>query len=89
MPTSLTEIAEIDDHLFNREQPGEALLFEAKLILSPELKDRVMWQKQTLNLVQQYGRNNLRTQIAAVHRQLFSLPQHQSFAQKVMRLFKR
>jgi len=89
MPTSLNEIAEIDDHLFNRQQPGEALLFEAKLIISPELKDKVMWQKQTLNLVQQYGRNNLRAQIQAVHRQLFTQQQHQSFAQKVMGLFKR
>ncbi|TSD67374.1 hypothetical protein FFF34_008270 [Inquilinus sp. KBS0705] len=89
MRTLLTETAEIDAHLHNTQQPGDALLFEARLILSPELREKVQWQQQTLALVQQYGRKQLRTQIQDVHRQLFSLPQHQSFREKIMRLFNR
>jgi hypothetical protein len=89
MRTSLDEIKEVDDHLLKLQQPDDALLFEAKLLVYPELKYKVMWHKQTLRLVQQYGRNNLRAQIEAVHQQLFTLPQHQSFRQKVLRLFKR
>lgn len=89
MRTLLDEIKEVDDHLLKLQQPDDALLFQAKLLIYPELKDKVMLHNQTLRLVQQYGRNHLRAQIDAVHRQLFTLPQHQSFSEKVLRFFKR
>jgi hypothetical protein len=89
MRTSLDEIKEVDDQLLKLQQPDDALLFQAKLLIYPELKDEVMLHNQTLRLVQQYGHNHLRAQIAAVHRQLFTLQQHQSFREKVLRFFKR
>ena len=73
--------------MLNKATPQDALLFEAKMIINPKLKFKVMWQKQTLNLVQQYGRKTLRAEIEAVHQKLFTLPQHQSFRQRVMQLF--
>jgi len=87
MRTSLNEIKEIDDHLLKQSPPDEALLFEAKLIINPELQYRVQWQQQTLNLVQQYGRDSFRAEIEAVHQKLFSQPGHEGFRQKIMRLF--
>jgi hypothetical protein len=89
MRTSLNEIKQIDDHVLKQFPPDEALLFEAKLIINPELKHEVMWHKQTLKLVQQYGRNNLRAEIDAVHQKLFGLPEHEGFRQKIMRLFRK
>ena len=83
----MNNIKQVDDHVLNRQAPDEALLFEAKLIIYPELKHTVMWHKQTLHLVNQYGRNNLRTVIATVHEQLFTQPQHKSFKQKVLGIF--
>lgn len=87
MRTSLNNIKEIDDHVLNQSAPQDALLFEAKLIIDPELKYKVMWHKQTLSIVNQYGRNNLRTIIENVHQQLFTQPEHLTFKQKILRLF--
>ena len=87
MRTSLNEIKEIDDHVLKLAPPDEALLFEAKLIINPALHEQVMWHRQTLGLVKQYGRNNLKAEIEAVHQKLFSQPEHEGFRQKIMRLF--
>ena len=87
MRTSLNEIKEIDDHVLGQTAPDEVLLFEAKRIINPSLKYKVMWHKQTLALVQQYGRNSLKAEIETIHQKLFSLPEHVGFRQKIMRLF--
>ena len=89
MRTSLNNIKEVDDHLLGLSAPQDNLLFEAKMILNPELSANVFWHKQTLNLVQQYGREQLRADIEAVHTKLFILPEHQSFRQTILRFFKR
>ena len=89
MRTSLNNIKEADDHLLGLSAPQDNLLFEAKMILNPELRANVYWHKQTLNLVQQYGREQLRADIEAVHNQLFTLPGHRSFRQNILRFFKR
>jgi len=89
MRTSLNEIKAIDDHVLGQAAPDETLLFEAKLIISPELKQQVIWHQRTLSLVQQYGRNNFRTEIEAVHQKLFSQPEHEGFRKKIMRLFRK
>ncbi|PWK80109.1 hypothetical protein LX99_00573 [Mucilaginibacter oryzae] len=87
MRTSLNEIKAIDDHLLKLSPPDEALLFEAKLIINPALREEVILQKQTLGLVVCYGRNALKTEIEAVHQKLFCQPEHSRFRQKIMRLF--
>jgi hypothetical protein len=89
MRTSLNNIKEVDDHLLGLSAPQDSLLFEAKMILNPELQLNVMWHKQTLSLVQQYGRQQLRADIEAVHKQLFTRPEHRSFRQNILRFFKR
>jgi hypothetical protein len=89
MRTSLNNIKEIDDHIHGLASHQDNLLFEAKMIIDPELKQNVMWHKQTLKLVQQYGRDQLRADIEAVHQQLFTLPAHISFRQSILRFFKR
>ncbi|MEO3408325.1 hypothetical protein AAFN85_30700 [Mucilaginibacter sp. CAU 1740] len=87
MRTSLNEIKAIDDHVLKLAPPDDALLFEAKLIINPALHEQIVLHKQTLSMVKQYGRNNLKTEIEAVHQKLFSQVEHQSFRQKIMRLF--
>lgn len=89
MRTSLNNIKEIDDHVLGIAAPQQNLLFEAKMILNPELRVDVAWHKQTLTLVQQYGRKQLRTDIQAVQQQLFTRPEHQSFRQTILRFFNR
>ena len=89
MRTSLNNLKEIDDHVLGLHSPQDDLLFEAKMMLSEDLKDDVAWHKQTLGLVQQYGRMQLREEIAAIHQQLFTQPGHQSFRRQILRFFKR
>jgi len=89
MRTSLNEIKQIEDHLFNQADPQDTVLFEAKLILDSGLQENVTWQQKTYTLVKQYGRKKLKAELEAVHQQLFALKEHRSFAQKIRALFSR
>ena len=83
----MNEIKLIDDHIFNRNTPEDALVFDALLILNSGLSNQIMWQKKAHAMVQQYGRKKLKAEIGAVHQKLFNEPAHQSFRQKILGLF--
>ncbi|TWI94351.1 hypothetical protein JN11_04742 [Mucilaginibacter frigoritolerans] len=87
MRTSLNEIKLIDEHLFGTSNTGDALLFDAMLILDNTLSEKVEWQKNTHTLIQQYGRKKLKAEIDEVHQKLFNEPPHRHFAQKIRNLF--
>jgi hypothetical protein len=87
MRTSLIETEQIEAHLLRRSDTGEALVFEAKMLLDSDLKEKVQWQQKTYTLVKLYGRNQLRQEIDAVHQNLFTHEQNKSFRQKIMSLF--
>ena len=87
MRTSLIEIEQIERHLSKQNSTGDALLFEANLILDPNLKSRMNLQQHAYSFIEQYGRKQLREEIEAVHHQLFNHRQHQSFRQKIARIF--
>lgn len=89
MKTSLNELRLIEDYLLAGHGDGERCLFEAKLILQPELREQVYWQKKTYQVVRDYGRKQLKAEIAHVHQTLFNAKEHQSFRQRIMRLFNR
>jgi hypothetical protein len=87
MRTSLNEIKLIDDHIFNTSTVEDGLLFDAMLILNPDLPGQVRWQKKTHAIVQHYGRKKLKAEIEVVHHRLFTEPAHQGFRQRIMSLF--
>lgn len=87
MKTSWNDTEQAEAHLLGRHKAGDALLFEAKLLLNPELRDTVLWQQKTYHIISQYGRRQLKKEIEAVHQQLFTAPEHLSFSQKIKRLF--
>ena len=87
MRTSLIDTQQIEAHLMHLSEPGDALVFEARLLLEPELSDKMRWQKETYTIIRQYGRDELKKEIEAVHQQLFTEPKHAGFRQKIMRLF--
>ncbi|HTI58266.1 hypothetical protein [Mucilaginibacter sp.] len=87
MRTSLIETEQIEAHLLQLSDTGNALVFEAKMLLDPELTDNVLWQQKAYHIVKLYGRDQLKREIESVHQQLFKDEQHQSFRQKIMRLF--
>ncbi|AOM75910.1 hypothetical protein [Pedobacter steynii] len=89
MKTSWNELRLIEDYLSSDGRPEDKVLFEAQLILQPDLKDSVYWQQKTYDLLQEYGRQQLRSEIKKVHELLFSAPEHQFFRQKIRKLFRK
>jgi hypothetical protein len=87
MRTSLNETAWIEHHLLKQADTGEALLFDAKLILDSELSEKARFQQHAYKLIEQYGRNQLKQEIDIVHQQIFTDEAHQSFRQKIARIF--
>jgi hypothetical protein len=83
MRTSLVETEQIEAHLLQLCNPGDALVFEAKLLLNDELSEKLHWQKATYNIIKIYGRAQLKQEIEAVHRSLFNHTKHKSFSEKI------
>jgi hypothetical protein len=89
MRTSLIETEQIETHLLQLSNPGDALVFEAKLLLDDELAEKLSWQRSTYNMINLYGRNQLKKEIEAVHQSLFSDARHKSFSEKIRQIFKK
>ena len=87
MRTSLIETEQIEVHLLQLSNSGDALVFEAKLLLDDELADKLYWQKSAYKMVKQYGRNQLKKEIEAVHQTLFNSPIHKTFSEKIRQIF--
>jgi hypothetical protein len=87
MRTSLIETGQIEAHLLQLSNPGDTLVFEARLLLDAELREKLQWQKETYHIVKMYGRGHLKKEIEAVHQKLFNEEQHKSFSQKIRSFF--
>ncbi len=87
MRTSLNEIKEIDDYLFQHMPAEDSLLFEAKLLLDPGLHHNVLWQKRAHQAIQLYSRNKLKAEIEEVHTKLFHTERHAGFREKILGIF--
>ena len=85
--TSWNETERIEAHLSGKTDTGNALVFEAQLLLDPALADKVFWQQKTYTVIQNYSRRQLKREIDQVHQQLFTLPEHLSFSRKIRLLF--
>ena len=89
MRTSLNNIKAIDDYLLGSMAPGDALLFEAKMLLNSDLREDVHLQQCTYSIIRQYGRQSIRAEITAVQQTLTTAPQHRGFMQRVKTVFSR
>ncbi|WP_295792640.1 hypothetical protein [Mucilaginibacter sp.] len=87
MRTSLFETEQIEAHLLQLSAPGDALVFEAKLLLDDELNETLHWQNVAYNKIKLYGRNQLKQEIEAVHQSLFNKARHKSFSEKIRQIF--
>ena len=87
MRTSLIETEQIEAHLTRLSEPGDQLVFEARLLLEPELNEKMQWQQEAYRMVKLYGRDQLKQEIEAVQQKLFTQKVHLNFSQKIRRLF--
>nr|WKN38128.1 hypothetical protein K4G66_05365 [Tunicatimonas sp. TK19036] len=87
MKTSSHKAPQIEKYLLQQMNSEERLLFEAQMVLHPDLAENTQWQQHTYHLVHQYGRQQLRAELEEVYQTLFTQPRHQNFRQKILRLF--
>ncbi len=89
MRTSLNNIKLIDDYLLGNMPTADALLFEANILLNAELAGGVSLQKQTHDIIKEYGRQSIRAEIAAVQYKLNTEAKHSRFMQHIANIFKK
>jgi hypothetical protein len=87
MKTSANNTRLIDQYLLGQMAPGDQLVFDARLMLCPDLQDTLEWQQQVHQLIKLRGRQQLQAQIKQVEQKLFTEHAHQSFRDKIFRLF--
>lgn len=89
MKTSLDKSEQIERYLLGQTTGTEQALFQAKLLLDPALQEQVYWQGRTYTVIREYGRTQFRNTLDQLHETLFTAPQHRSFRDKVLGLFRK
>ncbi len=88
MRTSLNNIKTIDDYLLGRMLPDDVRLFEANMLLNSDLSDDIKYQQNTYEIIREYSRQKIKTEIKAVQETLATAPEHQGFMRSIGNLFK-
>jgi hypothetical protein len=87
MRTSLNEIKKIEGHIFGKLPAEESLLFQAQLLVSNDLSEKLHWQERTTELIKLYGRQKLKEELELVHQQLFKT--NRGFRNRILNFFKK
>lgn len=88
MRTSLNKIQEIEGFVLQSADVSDRLVFEACMIINPDLIQEVSLQKEAYALIQQYSRRKLKAELEDIHQALFTQPVHHHFREKIRTLFK-
>jgi hypothetical protein len=89
MKTSASDTCLLENYIQKQLPPADQLVLEARLLLSPELSETLKWQQQVQQLVKLRGRKQLKAQIKLVEQKVFTEPAHQTFRDRLYRLFKK
>jgi hypothetical protein len=87
MQTSSIEIREIEKYLCGSYSGDESLLFQAKLILDPDLATNVECQKKTYRLIEAYSREKMKQELREVEKTLFTNSAFVNFRKKILKIF--
>ncbi len=88
MRTSLNELRLAEEYLLQTAPPGEQLVFEARLIVQPSLREETGWQQKTYRIIREYGRQQLLAEIGETHQKLFSDDRYAGFRRRISRIFR-
>lgn len=88
MRTSLIEAEQIEKYIQQQGDISERLLMEAQMQIDYELAERVAFQKQTYQLIREYGQRQLRREIRQVRKKVFGDSAYKKFQTKVRSYFK-
>ncbi len=88
MRTSLIETERIEKYIHPQGNVGDRLLIEARMQIDGELAERVASQKQTYQIIREYGRKQFRAEICQVQKKVFGDSAYKKFQTKVRSYFK-
>lgn len=84
----MSETEQIEKYLQQQLSPEEKLLMDARCLVDKQLRDTVFFQQQTYKLVHQFGRKQLRAEICAIEKRLFTEDIFSQFRKKIQSVFK-
>ena len=87
MRTSLIELEQIENYILGNLGTGEKLLMDSRSLFDSELREKIAWQQNTYTLIRQLGRQKFRNELENINKKLFTSPDHQSFAKKILGYF--
>jgi len=87
MKTSWNNIKTIERYLAGKLETAEALLFKARLLTDPVLRQQVTLQEKTYALVRLFARREIKSQLDRTHRKLSNHPEKKAFQQSILQLF--
>lgn len=84
MRNSLLEVQDIDSYLLKEMPAGDAFMFQVKVLLQPELAEKVALQRQAHRLVVLAAREKQRQALDALYTKL---SQEETFIRKIRKIF--
>lgn len=88
MMTSQNSTRLIENYLQGKLSHADRLLFEVKLLIDPDLKRDLYFQKKTHLLIKMYHRQQVKEELEAVHQKIFTNPDKTDFRRSINKLFK-
>lgn len=85
MQTFWNEIDEIERYLQQIDSGENRRNFQARLLIDPQLQEKVRQQQLAYELIERYGRRKLKKEILRIEAQLFQEP---GFIDSIISLFK-
>lgn len=72
MRKQLHEIQDIDRYIFHTMTGADRLVFQAKMILQPQLKEKVRWQRKVYAFLQWASRKKKKEELTSLHTRLMN-----------------
>ena len=74
MRKPLHEIEDIDNYVFKKMDAPERFLFEAKMIVAPELRTNLRFQQRAYSMIRWFGRKKQKEQLECLFTNLMRDP---------------
>ena len=87
MRTSLHEIKEIEDFLFENGEHQDQFLTQTKVVIYPEFAEKVKLQSEVYSFIHLHGQSQLRKEIQSIEKELFTPAKNNSFLNRINKIF--
>ncbi|AWH86401.1 hypothetical protein HYN59_15355 [Flavobacterium album] len=77
----------IESYVLTAGKPEDRVLFQARLLLEPELREKTYWQQETYAVANEYGRLRLKEDIEQIANEIAMSKKYASFRQKILGIF--